>query len=61
VKLLDRIRRFWGSEPAIDHPLSEDERVMLSEEDHAHLTYGELARTVDEFVGGDVDRDERSA
>jgi hypothetical protein len=52
--VLERIRRFWGSRAADDHPLTERERA----EEHPASAYDERARTVEEFVSRDVDPDE---
>jgi hypothetical protein len=51
---LDRVRRFWNSPPAEDHPLSEQER----DEDRPATGSDERARALQEFVGDDFDPDD---
>jgi hypothetical protein len=54
MNVLKRIRVFWGSRAADDHPLAERER----DENHGTTAYDEQARTVEEFVSRDFDPDE---
>jgi hypothetical protein len=57
VRLLDRIRRFWSSQPEFDHPLTEQER----DRQPPATAYEERARLEQEFVGDDFDPDESRA
>ena len=57
--MLERIRRFWGSQPAGNHPLSEDERETLREEDRTHLAHDERAHVFDQLAGDNFDPDDR--
>jgi hypothetical protein len=54
VSLLERIRRFWGTAPPPDHPLSaqeRDERRSASADDKE-------ARALEVLVGGDFETDD---
>jgi hypothetical protein len=57
VSFLERIRRFWSSAPAPDHPLSERER----EEDREMSADDEKSRALEDFVGADFDPDDDPA
>jgi len=59
MKLLERIRRFWRPQPAVDHPLSEEEREARDERDRTDLAYDERSRTFEGLVGDDFDPDAR--
>jgi len=59
VRLLERIRRFWGPQPADDRPLSDEEREARDEDDRTDLAYDERARTFEGLAGGDFDPDAR--
>jgi hypothetical protein len=54
MNVLERIREFWASRAADDHPLTERER----DENHAATPYDERASTIQEFVTRDFDPDE---
>jgi hypothetical protein len=55
VSLLERIRRFWATQPEPDHPLTEEER----DEKAPATGHDEWAHLEQEFVGEDLDPDER--
>ncbi|HEY2372185.1 MAG TPA: hypothetical protein VGH82_06520 [Gaiellaceae bacterium] len=54
MNILDRFRRFWGSAPSPDHPLSEQER----DEDRVETAYDERADTIERFVDSGPNRDD---
>ena len=57
MNLLERIRSFWKPTPAVDHPLTEQER----DEQRPPTAYDERARAEEEFIGDDLDPDEPRA
>jgi hypothetical protein len=54
MNLLERLRNFWRTAPAPDHPLTTQER----REDRPATASDERARTEEEFIGADLDPDE---
>jgi hypothetical protein len=53
MKIIERFRRFWGTAPSPDHPLSERER----DEDHVETAYDERAETIERYVEEGPDND----
>jgi hypothetical protein len=54
MKLLERIRRFWASQPEPDHPLTEQER----DDKPPGTAFDQRAELEDEFAGDDFDPDQ---
>ena len=54
MKLLERIRRFWGPAPSPDHPLDQRER----EAERSSSANDENARSLESIAGDDFDPDD---
>lgn len=52
MKVIERIRRFWGTSSAPDHPLTEDERKGVPPN-----AADEAASQAERFVGDSFDPD----